>query len=466
MKTSEKMEEDYEKPFRVEEITGVGVCLIATRDIPPLSIILADNPAVVAPNQSSPPVCLGCLQSVDGSTVCPVCSYPMCSVSCCTSSVHTQECGVLQGEHQDREDSGGVNYQIVAVIRLLSVRETDSQVWAQIDELMDHEEERRQDVGEWKMSQRDVVDVIKRLKNEVDDDLIHRLIGLLSINCVGVSLKKERIQGRALYPLLSLVSHSCVANARYAVNPEDFSVVLRAKRDILEGEEITINYLPHSYGVPKRKMEITNQWYFDCKCPRCSDVTEFGTFVSALKCTDCREGLIMPEDSREGSLWRCRFCMNPFESAMIQKMVQNLEDQLHDISTHNHTVKSFETFIRKNSQYLHLKHYLNLIAQRHIIELLSRESKITREACKKIIRLSKSYMSIMSRLDPGYSQWMGSVLKKLNKAQLELLKSDLKENLIDRNEFVTKSEEVWKSMKDVDSCDVLCKPVQGRRDNM
>jgi hypothetical protein len=79
---------------------------------------------------------------------------------------------------------------------------------------MDHEEERRQDVSEWKMFQKDVVDIIKQQK-DVKVDLIHHLIGLLGINCVGVRFKKEKIEGRALYPLLSIACHSCVANARY-----------------------------------------------------------------------------------------------------------------------------------------------------------------------------------------------------------------------------------------------------------
>ena len=84
-----------------------------------------------------------------------------------------------------------------------------------LDKLMDHEEERRQDVGEWKRIQRDVVDVIKQ-KKDVEDDLIYRLIGILSTNSLGFSFRKEKVEGRALYPLLSIVSHSCVSNARYA----------------------------------------------------------------------------------------------------------------------------------------------------------------------------------------------------------------------------------------------------------
>jgi hypothetical protein len=68
-------------------------------------------------------------QIVDGSYVCPVCSYPMCSVECSISSVHTQECAVLRGVQHDGE---GLNYKIVAVIRLLNLRDSSSHLWEQI----------------------------------------------------------------------------------------------------------------------------------------------------------------------------------------------------------------------------------------------------------------------------------------------------------------------------------------------
>ena len=84
------------------------------------------------------------------------------------------------------------------------------------------------------------------------------------------------------------------------MNPADFTVVVKAKREILEGEEITINYIPPVYGQPKRKQELASEWYFTCRCARCSDISEFGTFVSAVKCSNCREGLILPEDSMPG----------------------------------------------------------------------------------------------------------------------------------------------------------------------
>lgn len=86
------------------------------------------------------------------------------------------------------------------------------------------------------------------------------------------------------------------------MNPSSgFSVVLRAKRDILEGEEVTIQvqyylallsaqcerahaqYVPPSLGQPARQHHLAESWYMECDCKRCEDASEFGTFVSAVK---------------------------------------------------------------------------------------------------------------------------------------------------------------------------------------
>ena len=113
-------------------------------------------------------------------------------------------------------------------------------------------------------------------------------------------------------------------------------------------------------------------------------MTEFGTYMSALKCSHCREGLILPETTETGgncssdsqtflcfpilycisdSLWRCRFCSNPFEPDVINEIVKKMEDELYDVLETNPTVKLFEHFIKENSKDLHTKHYLNLIGK-------------------------------------------------------------------------------------------------------
>ena len=92
---------------------------------------------------------------------------------------------------------------------------------------------------------------------------------------------------------------------------------------------------------------------------------------------------------------------------MISNIIDKAEGQLQEISL-NPSVKQYETFIRKHLRTLHLKHYLNLTgkilakysclfvnsisAQRNIIELCAKESKLTKEVCQKIIKNCKSYL--------------------------------------------------------------------------
>jgi len=448
--------------IRVVDKAGTGRCLVAGKDIKQLEIIFKDKPMVIAPNISDNFFCSMCLKKLESrSSFCEKCLFPMCSDVCSTSEKHLEECRYLQliSKKRIEDDKRCPESQaaILAVVRTLIVRKGSS--WNEVDKLMSHNEERQKTAIEWNAFQTTVVEpIVEALGDELDisEDILQDMIGKLNINCASFSFSKEKILGRGLYPVLSLASHSCVANARYQVNPdEDFSVVLRAKRDILEGEEITIAYVPPTQGQPYRQMELYNEWYFECECSRCIDTTEFGTFVSALKCKECSEGLILPENAHIGSTWRCRFCNAPYATEMIMSILESIENQLKEIEVCP-SVKQLETFIRKNLSKLHMKHYLILSAQRHIIEILTRESKITKDVCKKIIKYCKSYMCVMSRLDPGYSSWKGYILKHHNYAQLNLLKLLLQDKDIDRNEFSVKSEEVWCSMKEVENCDILC----------
>jgi len=447
-----------DKNYKIVEIPEKGRCLVAARALDPLEIILWDRAAIVAPHHDANPLqCLHCLGDAGGSE-CEGCGAPLCKQDCSNAGRQHQieECQLLSriGDHGRQK--------VVGVLRLLLLRDQGSDVWQQIDMLMDHEADRRRNGEEWSMFQKEVVDVVRTVRPDVDDALLHKLIGILNTNSVSFNFKKEKDRkGRILYPRLSLASHSCVANARYTVNPEDFSVVLRARKRIEEGEEIAIHYVSPMQGLLRRKQSIEEEWFFKCRCARCCDVTEFGTYFSAMKCSHCHEGLILPETPAEDSLWRCRFCSNPFEADFIGHLVSQLEDELHSlIKNSKTTVKSLEDFIRSNAQDLHTKHYLNLIAQRQILQLLANDSTVSREKAKKTIRLCKSFQLIMSRIDPGLSEWGGFISHLRNKAQLEILKMDFQEKKVNKNSFIEECEVVWDKMKEVGECEILCTPVK------
>ena len=84
-----------------------------------------------------------------------------------------------------------------------------------IDSLLDHGENRRKNTELWERMQEEVVDVVKEMVAEdVDDEEIHRMIGIMDCNSFSFTSSRDGVMGRGLYPVLAMANHSCVANCR------------------------------------------------------------------------------------------------------------------------------------------------------------------------------------------------------------------------------------------------------------
>lgn len=418
-------------------------------NIPALEVILSEQPVVVSPRHLSSQ-CVTCGQEEEAGE-CVRCRCLVCE-QCqpLHSRGESAECSVLA-----RAAQLGLHLtpEVVIMLRLLTVRNQGGELWAHIDKMMDHVEDRKKDARKWSTVEEKIIHVVQKIWSEDDicDSVLHKLYGIICTNCISL----EDMIG--LYPVLAMINHSCVANTVYTLNTETNSVILRAKRRLEAGEEITLCYTDLWVGQPHRRIKLSKTWYFDCKCPRCSDVTEFGTNMSALKCSSCSEGLVLPEASHIDSTWSCRFCTNPYDFALVTIDIDQIEEELYSIidSNSNDAAQLLLMFVSKHSGKLHSKHYLNLLAWRHVIILLSEAKTVTREAANKIIKLGKSIKSTMYPLDTGYSEWLGYLLKMINKAQLQLLKMNYQEKRINKNVFAEESEAVWKTMKEVEMCENL-----------
>ena len=102
---------------------------------------------------------------------------------------------------------------------------------------MDHNEERKKYTDLWNNQKKYVNEYLKKCQLDFTDEEYDRAVGLLWTN----SLSCRDSEGMAIFPIFSIVSHSCSPNASN-VMIQSQQVALEAKLDIKKGEEITIAY--------------------------------------------------------------------------------------------------------------------------------------------------------------------------------------------------------------------------------
>lgn len=63
-----------------------------------------------------------------------------------------------------------------------------------------------------------------------------------------------------------------------------YTITIRACLPISKGEHITTMYTHALWGTQARREHLRETKYFSCKCTRCADPTELGTYLSGLRC--------------------------------------------------------------------------------------------------------------------------------------------------------------------------------------
>merc|ERR1719464_2280380 len=181
--------------------------------------------------------------------------------------------------------------------------------------------------------------IVAGVVNGISKQVAVKLIGILFTNCF--ELKAFQKEARALYPLVSLVNHSCVPNLRHTnliaeVNDGSLEggvvvMKLESQRTIPSGTELTIRYNNYMQGYLQRQKFLLDEFYFSCECVRCRDSTEFGTFASSLPCPHCSQGFSLCSRS---SRWPCNNCPETTSKAEVASTEQRAMEMIraHDDS--------------------------------------------------------------------------------------------------------------------------------------
>merc|ERR1712223_552366 len=263
-------------------------------------------------------------------------------------------------------------------------------------------------------------------------------IGLINVNAVALKFPMNATtkapEGKGLYPIFAIGSHYCICNARYTLDPTTRIMYVRARALIPMGMEISVQYLSALYGNSKRRKKIRDEWYFDCVCRRCSDPTERGSFISAVKCGTCMDGYLLPRNSLDyNSNWTCKLldpikegCGNEMNNDNINQIVDEIEEHLESINSSGQFDKYLEFVHLYSETLLHKNHYLLMTAARNLIQWYTyRSAQINDQELRNKLDLCRQLDHVLGKIDPGYSEIRSFIQKELHFTHLMVNQRDM-----------------------------------------
>lgn len=263
---------------------------------------------------------------------------------------------------------------------------------------------------------------------------IHRVCGIIEVNALNINLEHGQ-EISALYPTACLLEHSCVPNCMFTFDfRKQFRISMIAGRDIKKGEHLSIMYTHMLWGTQMRHDHLMTNKYFVCKCERCKDPTELGTYLSALKCigdemVTCT-GRMLPIDPHDPETeWTCSECPMRLENDKISFLLSNIEEEVDGLLLNKDTtVAEVETLMEKLRQFLHPNHY-HLFALKHsLVQLYGSKpgfetSKLPESQLLRKIDMCQELLDLVDVIDPHairLSLYIGIILYEMHSAVVEL----------------------------------------------
>ncbi|XP_053610577.1 SET domain-containing protein SmydA-8-like [Plodia interpunctella] len=443
--TREHQKQDWKQhkhqcvPARVKADPTFGRYLEATRDIKAGDIILKEKPLMNGPMQVTPPVCLGCYKLLEeGKTVdCIKCGWPCCSEACTLKEDHIPECYYTQqrGKKVSISTFGmpHPNYECITTLRCLYQRDHNPKLWKKMQAFQSHCEQRRGS-EKWNNDRKMVVEFIWqffKLEGTFTEEEIMRCCGVLQVNGHEVPLMEPEYLG--LFDRMSMAEHNCCANC-YKSFTSDGQILLCAGVDIAAGSHVTLSYTDSMSGTGVRRRHLA-QWFFECCCERCSDVTEFGTHYSAVKCKkkDCK-GYLLPETfvvpllakttipSPASKGWVCGGCKDMVSDDIIQQLLRDIDRELSVMPKGD--PEACEKFIDQYSSYLHPSHYYMTNVRHALAQTIGQESEkwlvgVTDDRLLLKTRLCREIADLFRTLAPAEYRVRGYILFELHAAIAE-----------------------------------------------
>ncbi|CAL9223388.1 unnamed protein product [Arabidopsis halleri] len=321
----------------VSNLPQKGRSLFTTRDIRPGEVILSQNPYIYVPsnNTSSESRCDGCFKTnnLKKCSGCQVVWY--CGSSCQKSEwkLHRHECKALT--RLEKEKRKFVTPTIRLMVKLFIKRNlqnekvlpiTTADNYSLVEALVSHMSE----IDEKQMllyaQMANLVNLILQFPS-VDLREIAENFSKFSCNAHSICDSELRPQGIGLFPLVSIINHSCSPNAVLVF--EEQMAVVRAMDNISKDSEITISYIETAGSTLTRQKSLKEQYLFHCQCARCSNVgkpldIEESAILEGYRCSNEKcTGFLLRDPEEKGFV--CQKCLLLRSKEEVKKLASDLK---------------------------------------------------------------------------------------------------------------------------------------------
>merc|ERR1711892_167739 len=427
-------------PYRVERSNVMGRYLIATKDMEEGELILNESPMVVGPRQLTKPVCLGCHKEITSTTPfikCIRCNWPVCSERCQDSPQHDAEGRATKAagsrikvEHFDQIN---MMYACITILRALALVDGPRKIWEDYTKFDSHLQERIKTPVYNKVNKEKVVFFIHQYLNiqRYSDLEILEACGKLDTNCF--EIKQNGLNLRAMYRTACIMSHHCKPNTRHTFDPDN-AINIYSTRQIKKGEIICATYTNSLWSTIDRRDHLQMSKCFWCTCDRCSDPTEYNSYLSSIRCSRCAGfqdhiqdndlQFLLPEDPLNAeSNWRCQKCTNIQKSSQIKAGNMTVSSELKELDRSR--VSNMVNFLTKYENMLGPNNHHVVEIKFAIVMMLGNRKpytleNLTQEELEMKERIAAQLIDLADKIEPGSSKWRGQLLLELQMAQISL----------------------------------------------
>ncbi|ESW09362.1 hypothetical protein PHAVU_009G121500 [Phaseolus vulgaris] len=323
----------------VSTVPEKGRSLFATRDFYPGDVIIGQEPYVCVPNNSplsTPKRCDGCLTTSNVLRRCSRCHVAYyCRTACQRSEwkLHRLECEVLSRLDKDKRKSVTPSIRLMVRLYLRRKLQDDKVIsstamdnYNLVEALVAHMSDITEEQLVLYAQMANLVYYILQWP-EINIKEIAENFSKFACNAHTICDSELRPVGTGLYPVISIINHSCLPNSVLVF--EGRSALVRAVEHIPIGTEVLISYIETAGSTMTRQKALKEQYLFTCTCPRCSklgqnDDTQESAILEGYRCKSDKCGGFLLHTT-DGKGFQCQGCQLVMGKEEVKETITEIE---------------------------------------------------------------------------------------------------------------------------------------------